>query len=161
MAKTIQIVLPDNEAQGIKIADISGKMAKVYVLPKSKLSYAQIQPGLRTAAVYFLFNADRSAVFVGACENFAVDGLKESSSKDWHTAVICTAPGGRMEHTDALFLQTHAIKWAKESGKVTVLNAESPPELKINDFKLPIVLSLFSDFECLLSTLGFLMFTKK
>ena len=155
MAKTIQILLPESDPHGIKIAEISGKMAKVYVLPKTKLSYAQIQPGLRSAALYFLFSEDRLQVYIRACSNFAIDGVSEISTKDWYTAVVCTAPGGRLDPTDAQFLQSHALKKAKESGKLTIVNTESVSEVKLNDFKLPVVLSLFADFEILLSTMGY------
>lgn len=154
MAKTIQILLPDGDPDGVKVAEITGKMAKAYVLPKHMLSYAQIQPGLRSAALYFLFSEDRIQVYIGACSNFAVDGVSEISKKDfWKTVIICTAPGGRLESADTVFLRSHAIK---KAGKLKILNTEALPETKINDFKLPVVLSLFADFELILSTLGFL-----
>lgn len=69
-AKTIQIFLKDSDPNGVKIAELSVSTAKVYVIPRSQILFANTRQDLNSPALYMLFDDERTSVYIGECENF-------------------------------------------------------------------------------------------
>jgi hypothetical protein len=155
-SRTIQIFL---KGSGVKIADFSNAVARVYVVPKDKINFIQSRPDLSTPALYMLFDDQRTSVYIGESENFKNRVINHLSKKHfWEWAVICIAKGEGLDKADIKFLESHAINKAAEIGRFDVKNKVSPNKNNLSEFKLESIIDLFEDFELLISTLGFNLF---
>lgn len=158
-SRTIQIFLKDSDIDGIKIANLSNAVARVYVVPRDKIDFIQSRPDLSTPALYVLFDDERSTVYIGESENFKNRVISHLMNKSfWKWAVICIAYGEGMDKADVKFLESHAINKAIEIGRFEVQNKTSPNKNNLGEFKQASIIDLFDDFELLISTLGFNLF---
>ena len=91
-SKTIQIFLKDYDQDGVKIAELSNSMAKVFVIPRNELDYVKSRIELKQPAIYMLFDDERTAVYIGECENFYHRVKDHETRKSfWQWAVICVS----------------------------------------------------------------------
>lgn len=158
-SKTIQIFLKDSDINGIKIAELSNSLARVYVIPRDKMSFAQTRLDLSSPALYMLFDDERTTVYVGECENFQNRIVSHVVNKVfWQWAVVCVASGTGMDKAEVKFLESHAIQKAIEINRFNVQNRTNPNKNNLHEFKLAAILDLFNDFELLINTLGFNVF---
>lgn len=158
-SRTIQIFLKDSDTDGVKIANLSNAVARVYVVPKDRIDFVQTRSELSTPALYMLFDDERSSVYIGESENFKHRVVSHLMNKSfWKWAVICIAYGEGMDKADVKFLESHAINKAIEIGRFEVQNKTSPNLNNLGEFKQATIIDLFGDFELLISTLGFNLF---
>jgi hypothetical protein len=158
-SQTIQIFLKDSDIDGIKIANLSNAVARVYVVPRDKIDFIQSRPDLSTPALYMLFDDERSTVYIGESENFKNRVIGHLMNKGfWKWAVICIAYGEGLDKADVKFLESHAINKAIEIGRFEVQNKTSPNKNNLGEFKQASIIDVFDDFELLISTLGFNLF---
>lgn len=158
-SKTIQIFLTDSDIAGVKIADLSNSVARVYVIPRDKIDFIQSRADLSAPALYMLFDDERTTVYIGESESFQNRIGNHLVSKDfWKWAVVCITTGSGMDKADVKFLESHAIQKAIEIGRFNVQNRTNPAKNNLHEFKLATVLDLFDDFELLITTLGFNLF---
>ncbi|EDK72732.1 conserved hypothetical protein [candidate division TM7 genomosp. GTL1] len=109
--KTITIFLKDSDSpNGIKIADLSDSIARVYILPRVELAYARTRPDLNTPAVYMLFDDERTNIYIGECENFNKRVIDHEAKKlFWQWAVVSIATGAGLDKAEVKFLESHAV----------------------------------------------------
>ena len=159
ISKTIQIFLRDANINGIKIADLSNSTARVYVIPRDQINFVQTRPDLASPALYMLFDDERTSVYIGECESFQGRIGNHIATKDfWQWAVVCIATGAGLDKADVKFLESHAIEKAIEINRFDVQNRTNPTKNNLHEFKLATILGMFSEFELLISTLGFNVF---
>lgn len=159
--RTIEISLKDADLDGVKIANLSNRVARIYVVPRTKLPFLDSRPELKTPALYFLFDEERTEVYIGECENAQSRITQHDASKEfWSTAVICVSVDYGLDKADVKFLEAYAIQKAGDIGRLNVQNRTNPPENHLKEFKREAVLELFEDFELLLTTLGYTLFEK-
>lgn len=127
-SKTIQIFLKDSEPNGIKIAELSNSVAKVYVIPRSQVEYANSRIDLATPALYFLFDDERTSVYIGECENFQHRIYNHSIKKSfWQWAVVLVGNGVSLDKADVKYLESHSVMRAVEAGRFEVSHARCVP----------------------------------
>lgn len=159
MSKTIQIFLKDASINGVKIAELTNRIAQVYVIPRDSIEFIKTRHELTTPALYMLFDDERTSVYIGECENFHDRIINHIANKDfWQWTVVCLAKSSGMDKADVKFLESHAIQKAIEVNRFNVQNRTSPNKVNLHEFKRASVLDLFEDFELLISTLGFNVF---
>jgi len=158
-SKTIQIFLKDADPEGIKIAELSNSIAKIFVIPRDQLRFAKTRPELNQPAFYLLFDDERTSVYIGECENFA-NRVKDHEVKKsfWKWAVICTTNGSSLNKAHVKFLESYSIQIAIEIGRYQIQNRNSPIENNLHEFDQAFVMDYFQDIELLLSSLGFNIF---
>ncbi|EDK72614.1 hypothetical protein TM7_0243 [candidate division TM7 genomosp. GTL1] len=158
--KTITIFLKDSDSpNGIKIADLSDSIARVYILPRVELAYARTRPDLNTPAVYMLFDDERTNIYIGECENFNKRVIDHEAKKlFWQWAVVCIATGAGLDKAEVKFLESHAVTLAVGANRFNVLNKTSPNLNNLHEFKKEAIKDYFADIELLLATLGFNVF---
>lgn len=162
MSKTIQIFLKDSDIHGTKIAGLSNGVARVYVVPRTDMAYVQSRADLARPSLYMLFDDERTSVYIGETENFQNRVVGHMLEKDfWSVAVICVSVAEGMDKADVKFLESHSISKAIESARCEVHNKTNPAKNNLGEFKRAEVLSLFEDFELLLTTLGFTLFEQR
>lgn len=158
-SKTIQIFLKDSDPDGIKIAELSNSISKVFVIPRDQLEYVKTRTELKEPALYLLFDDERSAVYIGECENFS-NRVKDHESRKsfWHWAVVCVTNGSALDKADVKFLESFIVRKAIEVGRFEVKNRNAPNSNLLHEFKEAAIMDYFADVELLLSTLGFNVF---
>lgn len=72
--KTIQIFLPDGNARGVRIAEITSRTVQAVQIPRKKLDDAAKREEIQRVGVYFLFgdvgdDASKPPAYVGEAEN--------------------------------------------------------------------------------------------
>lgn len=158
-SKTIQIFLKDSDPQGIKIAEMTNSIAKVYVIPRDKIDFAQTRDDLNAPALYFLFDDERTSVYIGECENFVHRIKNHEVNKDfWQIAVVVTGSSSGLDKAEVKFLESHAVMKALEAGRFEVQNRTNPNKNNLHEFRLAAILDFFEDAILLLSTLGYNLF---
>jgi len=158
-SKTIQIFLKDSNPNGVKIAELSVSTAKVYVIPRNELSFANTRQDLNTPALYMLFDDERTSVYIGECENFVQRIKSHEINKDfWQWVVVVVSSNSSLDKADVKFLESYAVMKAIEIGRFEVQNRTNPNQNNLHEFKQETILDFFDDVELLVSTLGFNLF---
>lgn len=160
-SKTIKIFLKDSDPEGIKIAEISNSIAKVFVIPRSQMDFIKSRPELREPAIYMLFDDERTSVYIGECENFS-NRVKDHEAKKsfWQWAVICVTNSSGLNKADVKYLESYSVQRALEVGRFEVQNRNSPMENFLHEFEQAAVMDYFADVELLLSALGYNIFER-
>ena len=134
-SKTIQIFLKDYDQDGVKIAELSNSMAKVFVIPRNELDYVKSRIELKQPAIYMLFDDERTAVYIGECENFYHRVKDHETRKSfWQWAVICVSSNNGINKADVKFLESYAIQKAIEINRFEIKNINSPAKNKMREF---------------------------
>lgn len=158
-SKTIQIFLKDSEPNGIKIAELSVSTAKVYVIPRDKIGFANSRNDLNNPALYMLFDDERTSVYIGECENFPQRIKSHAKNKPfWEWAVVAVASNSNLDKADVKYLESFAVTKAIEIGRFDIRNKNNPNINNLHEFKQEAVLDFFDDIELLVSSLGFNLF---
>ena len=158
-SKTIQIFLKDSDPNGIRIAELSVSTAKVYVIPRDKIAFANTRSDLNTPALYMLFDDERTSVYIGECENFIHRIKSHEMNKDfWEWALIIVSSNSSLDKADVKFLESYAVMKAIEIGRFEVQNRTNPNRNNLHEFKQETILDFFDDVEILMSSLGFNLF---
>lgn len=161
-SKTIQIFLKDSDPDGIKIAELSNSIAKVFVVPRDQLDFIKNRPELAQPALYLLFDDERTSVYIGECENFSVRVKDHEVKKSfWHWAVICVTNGSGLDKADVKYLESFSVQKAVEIGRYEIQNRNLPTSNTLHEFKQAAVMDYFADVELLLATLGFNIFEQR
>ncbi len=158
-SKTIQIFLKDAESDGIKIAELSNSIAKVFVVPRSHLDFVKSRSELSQPALYMLFDDERTSVYIGECENFAKRVKDHEVKKDfWQWVVVCTTHGTSLNKAHVKYLESIAVQLSIEVGRFEIQNRTHPIENTLHEFDQASIFDYFEDVKLLLSTLGFNVF---
>lgn len=158
-SKIIQILLNNADLSGVKIADLSNSVARVYLIPRGMMEYAKTRPDLAAPSLYMLFDDERTTVYIGESENFNDRIISHLLNKSfWKWAVVCVATGSGLDKADVKFFESHAISKATEIGRFEVQNKTSPLKNNLHEFMRAAALNLFEDFELLITTIGFNIF---
>jgi hypothetical protein len=158
-SKTIQIFLKNADKDGVKIADLSNSLARVYVIPREMISFVTNRPDLAAPALYMLFDDERTTVYIGESENFRDRVNSHVANKDfWQWAVVCVNTSTGLDKAEVKFLESYSIKKAIEINRFEVKNRTNPVQNNLHEFRLAAVLDFFEDFELLVTTLGFNLF---
>ncbi len=158
-SKTVQIFLRDSDRNGVKIADLSNSIARVYILPRSELAYARERADLNTPALYMLFDDERTSIYIGESENFNKRAIDHEAKRSfWQWAVVCVATNGGLDKAEVRFLESHAVTLAVGANRFNVLNKTSPNLNNLHEFRKEAIKDYFADIELLLTTLGFDVF---
>lgn len=91
--KTVQIFLPEGNANGIKVAEITSRTVQATLIPRNQLNKAESRSSLQNPGIYFLFGEDSETeeklLYIGESENVFNRLKQHNKSKDfWDTAVL-------------------------------------------------------------------------
>ncbi len=118
-AKTIQIFLPDGNARGIRIADITSETVHAIQIPRSQIKDAKSRKEVHQVGTYFLFGEQNeignTPAYIGEAEN-CFDRIVQHDSKKpfWTTAIILTSKTLSFTKTHAKYLEWYALSEAQK-----------------------------------------------
>lgn len=163
LAKTIQIFLPDGEPAGIRIAEFTMSILKIFDVPRNKLNTFFAYPESSQVGLYFLIGEDdendEKIVYIGQSEDIKSRINNDHNKKEfWNRVIVVTSSSKNLTKTHALYLEFLAISETKAAERYQLKNGNagsSPyaPEPLKADCHI-----LFDSITTLLSTLGYLIF---
>ena len=159
--KTITIHLPNGEPAGIKIAELSNRIIRAYVIPRELLSDARSTAELSKPALYLLLSKDGEQAYVGESENFLARMRTHDmdSGKDyWDLVIAFVAKDSSLEKGDVGYLESIAVAQAQEAKKTELHNKTVPSKNNLHPFKISTVEEFFEDVCLLSAALGFPIF---
>jgi len=159
--KTVQIFLPDGNAQSLRIAEITSRTVQAVQIPRQKLSVAERRDEVHRVGVYFLFgevgdDARKPPAYVGEAENCLQRIAGHHRRKDfWTTAVTITSKTHSFTKAHARRLEYDCIRTAQNAQRFRLQNTQTPAEPHIPEAMLAELRDNFGTIETLLSMLGF------
>lgn len=159
--KTVQIFLPDGNAQSIRIAEITSRTVQAVQIPRKKLSVAEEREEVHRVGVYFLFgdvgdDASKPPAYVGEAEDCLQRIAGHHRRKDfWTTAVTITSKTRSFTKAHARRLEYDCIRTAREAQRFRLKNTQTPAEPHIPEAMLAELRDNFGTIQTLLSMLGF------
>lgn len=160
---TIQIFLPHGEPRGIRMAELTTRVARAIVVPRNALKLAGERPELQTVGVYFLIGESeedaKASVYIGEAENCFQRLGQHNATKDfWNIAVVIGSKTDAFTKGHARYLEWLCVKKAGESGRFHLMNTTIPGEPYVPEPMLADLMDSFDTLRILLSTLGFPIF---
>lgn len=159
--KTIQIFLPDGNARGVRIAEITSRTVQAVQIPRKKLEDAAERDEVQRVGVYFLFgdvgdDASKPPAYVGEAENCYRRIANHHQRKGfWTTAVTVTSKTRSFTKAHARRLEYDCILAARKAQRFRLQNTQTPTEPHIPEPMLAELRDNFGTIQTLLSMLGF------
>ena len=156
----IQMLIPGEDPNGIKILELSGWSGKVLIIPRSNLKEIKSRKEINNPAVYYLFGEDENSttsnVYIGESESFFSRLENHDANKQlWNIAIVFT---GEMDRADVKYLENKSTLKAKEVNRYHVLNIVQPQENKLSEFKRAAIDDFFEKIQFIMSVLGYPIF---
>ena len=158
--RTIQIFLPSGDPRGMRLAELTTSIVRVFEVPRAQLSDFLAMPEARQVGVYFLVGDDESsgvqAVYVGQSGGVGDRLETQHKTRDWWSrALVAVSLTNSFTQTHSLYLEWMGIKRANETGRYLVQNGNAgsrphtprPLEADCDD--------IFDTLRTLLGTLGY------
>ncbi len=161
--QTIQIFLPDGSPSSIREAEITNRLVKVILFPRTALDKVRKREMVHHAGVYFLFGRneelEKDLVYIGETE----DCWNRISSHDrkrdfWTHAAMAVTKTDEFTKTDVKFLEHYCLKIAKETRRYVTENDQDSREPTISESRKYDLLDSFETIKILLATLSYRLF---
>ena len=157
--QTIQIYLPKGNPRGLRIAEIINRTVRLFEVPRPLLADFFKLDESTQVGVYFLIKESEEEgtlprLYIGQTGTLTARLKEHDSKKDFDRALVMVSSTNSMTQTHTLFLESLAIKAAKEVGRYTLENSNAgtrphtPAPLKAE------CLELHETTALLLTTLG-------
>lgn len=159
--KTVQIFLPDGNAQSVRIAQITSRTIEAIQIPRQKLEVAGEREEVHRVGVYFLFgdvgdDAAKPPAYIGEAENCLQRIKGHHQQKDfWTTAVVITSKTRSFTKAHARRLEYDSIQAAQDAQRFRLQNSRMPDKPHIPEPTLAELRDNFGTIQTLLSILGF------
>ena len=162
MPRNLQVFLPDNTLEGVRIVELSESNIKAFVIPRIKLSAIKGRPEVNLPALYLLIGSSENQLYIGESENFFDRIKNHDQSKDfWDIAIAIVSNTNILEKSDVKYLESLAVERAKSSGAMTVLNKTIPARKNVHEFKVHSLLKFLDDTALVAELVGFSVFATK
>jgi hypothetical protein len=159
--KTIQIFLPDGNARGVKIAEITSRTVLSILVPRSELSNISKRDELNNVGVYLLFGQvdSKPLVYIGEAENCLNRLRQHNKSKDfWTHALVFVSKTQYFTKTHIKFLEWMCFDVANKVDRYILENSNIPTKPHISESVESDLFDNFNTIKILSSTLGFPIF---
>lgn len=163
-AKTIQIYLPTGEPRGIRIAEITTRIVRAILIPRSELAAGKQRIDLDYPGVYFLFGDSedeaKPSVYIGQTENAKTRFDDHNKKKTfWKTAIFFYSKTQNFTQAHIRWLEWHCLQKVKEVARYTLENGQVPDNSTyVTEPMEAELLDVFETISTLVSTLGYPVF---
>lgn len=161
--KTIQIFLPGDDPQGIRVAEITTRIVQVIEVPRSLLPEFLKMPESGQVTLYFLIgeseDAEERRVYVGQTGDLRNRLTSHNKEKDfWQRALILISRTNSLTQTHSLFLEWRCLQAIRAAERFTDQNGNggskphTPPPMEADCHEI------YDTGRTLLATLGYPLF---
>ncbi len=164
--QTIQIFLPDGSPTSIKEAEITNRLVKAILFPRSKMAEVSKREQVHNTGIYFLFGPSeeggKSFVYIGEGEECFRRIKSHNRKKDfWTHAVVITTKTDEFTKTDGKFLEHYCLDKASNIGRYSIMNDTGSKKPSLSESRTYDLLDTFETLKLLLATLGYPIFEEK
>ncbi|MFA6251448.1 MAG: GIY-YIG nuclease family protein [Candidatus Paceibacterota bacterium] len=158
--KTLQMLVPGGNPNGMKIIELPGWSGKCFLLPRQNLKELKDSSDVNQPGLYILFGSNEESgddlAYIGESENFYSRITNHDANKDfWNTAVIFT---GELNKAHVKYLEYKATALAHKVNRMTVQNKVQPPENSLSYFDKISAEEYFENVQFILEALGYQLF---
>jgi predicted GIY-YIG superfamily endonuclease len=157
--QTIQIFLPAGDPSGLRTAEITTHIVRVFEVPRSLLDEFLKTDESRQVGIYLLVgqgdDATDPGLYIGQSSNVGARLVQHNQNKDfWTRTLVAVSLTNSFTQTHTVFLEWHAIREAKVAGRYRLENGTAgsqpytPAPLKAD------CLEIFDTLRVLVATLG-------
>lgn len=159
--KTIQIYLPSGDPSGIRQAELTTSIVRVFEVPRNLVAAFLLMPESTQVGLYFLLGgAELDELYIGQSGNVGSRLVQHNKddSKDWEKALVVVSLTHSLTPTHVLYLESLSIQLAKKCERYNIANGNAgqvphtQPPLKADCNEIHELASL------LLTTLGYPIF---
>jgi len=163
LGKTIQIFIPDGNPRSVRVAEVTSRIVKVVLIPRSKLDYIASRDDIKNVGMYFLIgnpeDEARSLLYVGEAEDCLSRMQQQNKSKDfWDVALVVISKTKYFTKTHIKFLEWYCYSEAKKAGRYRLENSSVPTKPFVSEPMEADLLDNFDAIKILTSTLGYPIF---
>ena len=159
--QTIQIFLPSGDPQGLRVAEITTRIVRVFEIPRSRLSEFLKLPEADQVGLYFLFGQDEDGspkAYIGQTGTLKLRLSQHQKKEFWNRALVALSATNSLTNTHATYLEWLSIAQAQEAGRYVLDNGNAggrpytpaPLEAECDE--------LHATTKILLGTLGYPLF---
>ena len=135
---SVRIYLQDGHIDGVKVVARSKWSGRALVIPRNSLPEEIDRDELNAPGVYVLIGpADqqgRETIHIGASDPISADLRRHAADKSfWSWTIVCSCKHDSLTRAHIEYIQSHLMKLAKEAGKATLDNHESPELPPLDD----------------------------
>jgi len=162
--KTIRIHLVDGAPTGVRTAEIMNWTGHALVFPRAKLADVAKRPEVRRTGLYCLVGPDpesptRESVYIGEGDSVLTRlGLhnKDELKEFWTRTVVFVSKDENLTKSHVRYLESRLIELTKQSGRVSLANATSPPCPNLPEADIADMEYFLAQIEMMLPVLGFM-----
>lgn len=164
--QTIQIFLPDGSPTSIREAEITNRLVKAILFPRSKMNEVSKREQVHFTGLYFLFGPSEEGgkpfVYIGEGEDCFRRIKSHNRKKDfWTHAVVITTKTDEFTKTDGKFLEYYCLDKASSIGRYSIMNDTGSKKPSLSESRTYDLLDTFETLKLLISTLGYPVFEEK
>ena len=161
--KTIQIFLPDGNARGVRLAEITSRTVLAILVPRAHLDIASERPELSRVGLYFLVGEEEGGgqplVYVGEAEDVLARLRQHNKGKDfWTFAVVVVSKTQSFTKTHVKYLESYCHEAIGRAGRFRVENTTLPARPFASESMEADLHDNFETMRVLVATLGYPLF---
>lgn len=126
---TIKIFLPEGDAQGLRVGEISNWSGVALAAPRSGLKQLLARPELERSGVYVLLGVDpdtsRAQAYIGEAEVLKARLRQHLEKEFWVQAVVFTSKDEHLNKGHIRYLEARLIQEAQLAGQVGLDNSQA------------------------------------
>jgi len=126
--RTIQIYLPSGDPSGIRQAELTTSIVRVFEVPRNQVSEFLAMPESSQVGLYFLVGGeDLSELYIGQSGSVGhrLGQHNKDSSKEWDRALVVVSLTQNLTQTHVLYLESVSIEKAKRYERYKLINGNS------------------------------------
>ena len=159
-ARVLQLLIPTGKPNGVKLIKVSGWDGLCYIVPRQALNELSKDSDVNNPGLYFLYGKDESSddqlAYIGESESFFHRITSHNAKKDfWDEAIVFT---GELNKAHVKYLEHKAVRLAKQTGRMQLANATTPPENKLSEYDKVGAELFFSHVQFILEAFGYDIF---
>jgi hypothetical protein len=156
---SVRIYLQDGHVDGVKVVARSKWSGRALVIPRSSLSAEINREELNAPGVYVLIGpADqqgRETIYIGASDPISADLTRHAADKSfWSWTIVCSSKHDSLTQAHIEYIKARLIKLAKEVGKATLDNQETPDLPLLDDVETDYAETFLGHMLSIYPTLG-------
>ena len=160
--KTIQIFLPDGNARGLRLAEITSRTVLAIAIPRANLDVAANRPELSGVGIYFLIGDSEEGqplVYVGEAEDTLARLRQHNKGKDfWSTALAVVSKTQYFTKTHVKYLEWYCHEAMKRAERFQLENSTLPACPFVSESMKADLHDNFETIQVLAATLGYPLF---
>lgn len=163
--KTIKILLADGTPNGIKIAEIGGRVVKAVLVPRNKIKEASNREELGTVGLYFLIGKEseinKPDVYIGEAEHVYKRLLQHNKDGDkdfWNIALCFVSTNNSINKAHVKYLEGYCYELAQQFARCCMVNGSVPAKTQLQENDVADTMDFFDNVKLLMATLGYPIF---